>query len=185
MTTFTLTVAATLDGYIARAPDHSPAEWVSAEEQELFFADVEAADWGVMGRHTHEAADRPDRHRVVFSSAGGGWRRPTQLWLHPEGLTPDALPGLVEDVHPLKHGLILGGTAVHDWFLAHNAINHLHLTVEPVTFGGGLPIFTGQGGLAPKAVFESLGFERREHRVLNAQGTEFTRWVRGSAKQGS
>ena len=58
---FTLTVVTSADGYIARAPDDPPQNWASAEEQALFFADVEAADWAIMGRHTHEAADRPDR----------------------------------------------------------------------------------------------------------------------------
>ena len=179
MTTYTLTVAATLDGYIARTHDHAPSDWVSSEEQDLFFADVEAADWSVMGRHTHEAADRPDRRRIVFSSGGDGWRRPTQLWLDPAGLTPADLPGLVEAVHPLRRGLILGGTLVHDWFLAHKAIDHVHLTVEPVRFGAGLPIFTGQGGVDPEKMFERLGFVRGERRVLNRAGTVFSRWTGG------
>lgn len=171
--TFTLVVAATADGYIAKAPDHPPHDWASVEEQAQFFARVEAADWAVMGRHTHEAADRPDRRRVVFS---GGcprpeWRRPTQLWLDPDGVTPAVLPGLVAAVHPLRRGIILGGTRVHDWFLEHRAIHEVALSVEPLRFGAGLPIFSGTGGRDPVEVLRAAGFEPRSEQVLNALGT--------------
>lgn len=174
---FTLAVVTSADGFIARAPDDAPQGWASAEEQALFFADVEAADWAVMGRHTHQAADRPDRRRVVFSRAGGGgeWRRPTQLWLDPAGLDVAALPGRVGAVHPLRRGLVLGGTRVHDWFLAQGAIDRVHLTVEPVRFGAGLPLFTGQAGPA-EDVLRALGFACDGARVLNAQGTRHSVW---------
>ena len=175
---FTLTVAATADGYIARASDHSPQDWASPEEQDLFFRDVEAADWAVMGRNTHAAADRPDRRRIVLSgSATGEWKRPTQLWLNPAGLSPAELPGKVSHVHPCKSILILGGTRVHDWFLRHGAIDRVHLTVEPVEFGGGLPIFTGQGGQAPDRVMEWAGFEKMTERDLNESGTVYSVWT--------
>ena len=170
---FTLTVVASADGFIARHPGDAPHLWASPEEQVLFFADVEAADWGVMGRGTHEAADRPDRRRVVFSSKGGGWRRPTQLWLDPADLTPVDLAALVADVRPLERGIVLGGTRVHDWFLERAAIDRVHLTVEPVHFGTGLPIFTGQEGDDPIAVFGAAGFASVHERALNATGTRF------------
>ncbi|NNU81509.1 hypothetical protein HMH01_13800 [Halovulum dunhuangense] len=168
---FTLLVVASEDGFIARHPADNPAGWASAEEQALFLAAVDAADWSVMGRHTHEAADRPERRRIVFSSRGGGWKRPTQLWLNPEGITPAALPGLVGHVHPMREGLILGGTAVHDWFHRHGAIDEVRLTIEPVRFGTGLAIFSGDGPQDPERAFTSRGHVRSDEEVLNAAGT--------------
>ena len=172
---FTLTVVVSADGFIARRPGETPHVWASAEEQVLFRADVAAADWAVMGRATHEAADWPDRRRIVFSvSAGKGeWVRPTQLWLDPRRLGPNDLAAAVAQVRPLRRGIILGGTRVHDWFRDLGAIDVVHLTVEPVHFGSGLPIFSDQTAHDPVEVFEAAGFAPASRVVLNAGGTEF------------
>lgn len=169
---FTLVVCATADGFIARAPGHSPAEWASPEEQAVFFAAVDAADWAVMGRGTHEAAPRPDRRRIVLSGSASRleWRAPGQLWLDPTGSAPSDLPGLVGGVRPLREGLILGGTRVHDWFHAHGAVDAVELTVEPVVFGAGLPIFSDQRASDPVAIFAEKGFAPVAERRLNAAG---------------
>jgi len=172
--TFTLAVAATLDGFIARGPGHSPADWVSAEEQEIFLREVEAADWSIMGRGTHEAADRPERRRIIFSTSGGAgtWRRPTQIWLDPMSLHPRDLPALVQAVLPLERGLILGGTTVHDWFHEAGCIDRVMLTVEPVRFGKGLGIFSGQPPADPVQVFSARGYVVTQRVKLNAAGTQ-------------
>jgi len=175
---FTLTVVTSADGYIARSTTEPPQAWASPEEQALFFEDVNSHDWAIMGRHTHEAADRPDRHRIVFSRQLAGWRRPSQLWIDPAEAVPDDLSALVASRRPLRSGLILGGTRVHDWFLRHEAIDRVHLTVEPVRFGGGLPVFSGSDGKAPAEIFTTAGFFLMEERVLNAQATVWTRWER-------
>jgi dihydrofolate reductase len=173
MTIFTLTVATSADGFISRSTDEPPQAWASAEEQSLFFRDVEAADWAIMGRNTHEAADRPERRRIIFSSKVAGWRRPTQLWIDPAARDPKDLADLVGDVHPLTKGLILGGTRVHDWFLAHNAIDRVNLTIEPVHFTTGLPIFTHQQGTDPIKVFTRHGFQIKSDERLNSAGTRY------------
>lgn len=173
---FTLTVVTSADGFIARHAGDAPQNWASAEEQRLFFQDVEAADWAIMGRHTHEAADKPERRRIVFSGSVAGWQRPTQLWLDPAERTPADLAGQVEAVRPLQAGLILGGTAVHDWFLTHDAIDAVHLTIEPVTFGAGLPIFSGHDG-PPEAVFAAAGFRKAQDDPMNAAGTRYQVWL--------
>lgn len=169
---FTLIVVASQDGFIARTPADTPADWASPEEQVHFRAEVARADWGIMGRHTHEAADRPERRRIVFSSSAAEphWRRPAQLWLDPAGLEADDLAGLVAPVRPLREGLILGGTRVHDWFHAQGRIDRVLLTVEPVRFGAGLPLFAGQGGPA-EAVLARLGYRATGRRELNSRGT--------------
>ena len=41
---FTLTLVVSADGFIAPRAGVSPQDWASAEEQELFFADIEQAD---------------------------------------------------------------------------------------------------------------------------------------------
>jgi dihydrofolate reductase len=175
---WTLAVVTSADGFIGRTPDEPPHLWASPEEQAVFFADAAAADWSVMGRGTHTAADRPDRRRIVFSTAAGegDWRRPTQLWIDPATLTPADLPGLVAHVHPLRAGLILGGTRVHDWFLAHGAIAAVHLTVEPVRFGKGLPLFSHADGPAAD-VLAASGFRPGATRALNDRGTRHTVWT--------
>ena len=169
----TLAVVTSRDGFIARAPDHPPQAWASAEEQALFFAEVEAADWAVMGRNTHQAADKPHRRRIIFSRTRQApeWRRSTQLWLDPADMGPAALPRLVGDIHPLYRGLILGGTAVHDWFHAHRSIHQIKLTIEPESFGDGLPVFSGQTERDPVAIFSNRGYRVLTDAPLNPSGT--------------
>lgn len=171
MPRFSLAVVTSRDGFISRSETEPPQAWASQEEQELFFRDVEAADWTIMGRNTHEAADKPRRRRIVFSTTRVGWQRPTQLWLDPSGVRPAELKGLVEKAHPLEEGLILGGTRVHDWFLAHRAVHRVRLTIEPVDFGTGLPIVTGQTTRDSVALFQGFGFRVEREEFLNAQGT--------------
>eukprot|EP01023_Acetabularia_acetabulum_P038207 TRINITY_DN36513_c1_g1_i1.p2 TRINITY_DN36513_c1_g1~~TRINITY_DN36513_c1_g1_i1.p2 ORF type:complete len:157 (-),score=35.49 TRINITY_DN36513_c1_g1_i1:16-486(-) len=107
----TLTVVTSDDGFIARRRDEPPQVWASGEEQDRFFADVEAADWAVMGRNTHLAANKPDRRRIIFSTTVEGWQRPSQLWVDPVGLNVEDLPPLVSRVRPFRRGLFLGGAA--------------------------------------------------------------------------
>ncbi|OSP55489.1 dihydrofolate reductase family protein [Pseudoruegeria sp. SK021] len=178
---FTLTVMVTSDGFIARDPSDNPAIWASPEEQALFFSDVDAADWAIMGRHTHQVADRPDRRRIVLSSAGGGWKRPTQLWLDPAGIGPADLRAHVAHRHPMQNGLILGGTRVHDWFLAARCIDRVHLTIEPLTFGTGVPLFSNQVGADPEAILISAGFGQHSGRILNRLGTRHQVWLPAEA----
>ena len=175
---WTLVVVTSADGFIARSPGDAPHLWASPEEQAIFLAEVERADWSAMGRGTHETSDRPDRRRIVFSaSAGEGeWRRPTQLWIDPARVSPDDLAARVGHLHPLRAGLILGGTRVHDWFLAHRAIDRIHLSEEPLRFGAGVPLFSEQRGPAAETL-ERLGFVRRVVRQLNEGGSRYSVWT--------
>lgn len=180
---FTLLVVATADGFIARHPAHTPADWASPEEQAHFLAAVDAADWGILGRRTHEAADRPDRRRVVFSTSAPRpeWRRPTQLWLDPAGRAPDDLAALVAPLRPMRRAVILGGTAVHDWFHRAGRIDRVLLTVEPVAFGAGLPLFPGEAGPA-EAVLARLGYRLEESRTINPAGTRLLAYAGPAAR---
>jgi dihydrofolate reductase len=177
--TFTLLVAATLDGFIARHPGENPADWASPEDQARFRARVARADWGILGRTTHAMSAGLRRRRIVFSAAVPApvWRAPDQLWLDPAGQTPATLEPLVAPVHPMRDALILGGTRVHDWFLAHRRIDRIDLTVEPLRFGEGVPLLTGADGQEPVATLRRAGFRSVADAVLNPVGTRLVTLV--------
>ena len=128
-----------------------------------------------MGRNTHEAADKPHRRRIIFSRTGAApdWRRETQVWVDPSGLSPADLPALVGEKYALRKGLILGGTMVHDWFHSHNAIHRIKLTVEPTVFGDGLPMFSDQRSSDPVEICVQSGYKIVSEAVLNDSGTRF------------
>ena len=178
--TFKLAVVSTLDGFIARYPGHAPHEWASAEEQDIFFREVDAADWSIMGRGTHEAANKPDRRRIIFTSQVNApeWRRDLQVWLNPKTVNVDDLANLVSDRHRLENGLILGGTRIHDWFLAQNAIDEILMTIEPIQFGEGLPIFSDQPALSAEQIPTTFGFVLEQTKTLNEAGTRLLRFVK-------
>ena len=85
----------------------------------------------------------------------------------------------MKGVHPLENGLILGGTRVHDWFLEHDAIHRVNLTIEPVAFRRGLPIFSDQSSRDPIAVFLDRGFHIVSDTLLNSGGTRYIQMVHG------
>jgi dihydrofolate reductase len=172
-TCFSLVAVASSDGFIARAPGHAPADWQSPEEQAFFLETVAAADWSVLGRTTHETAFRADRRRVVFSHRAPSpeWRAPTHLWLDPATISPGDLAALVEPVRPMGTALILGGADVAAWFLERGRIDEVLLSIEPIAFGTGLPIFPGDAAGDPVEHVRARGFEVQAERALNATGT--------------
>jgi dihydrofolate reductase len=170
--TFTLTAVTSADGYIGRRAGEHPGSWASPEEQARFLAAVPRYDWAFMGRTTHETAFRKNRRRVVFSRTARGldWCAKTHLWVDPALVPwPDILAAL-QPVRPPRRCIVLGGAAVHDWFLDRDLIDRIELTLEPLRFGAGLPLLTAQTGDAVAAL-EARGFAIAREQRLNAQGT--------------
>jgi dihydrofolate reductase len=171
-TTFTLTAVVSADGFIGRRAGEHPGSWASAEEQTRFLALVPGYDWAFMGRTTHQTAFREDRRRVVFSRTARGldWREATHLWVDP-GRTPwPEILAALEPVRTPRRCIVLGGAAVHDWFLERDLIDRIELTIEPLRFGTGLPLLTGQPG-DPLAALAERGFAVVDEQRLNAKGT--------------
>jgi dihydrofolate reductase len=171
-TTFTLTAVVSADGYIARRAGEHPGSWASAEEQARFLAAVPCYDWAFMGRMTHETAFRRDRRRVVFSRSATGldWREDTHLWVDPARVSLAEILAALTPIRPPRRCIVLGGASVHDWFLERDLIDRIELSIEPLRFGTGLPLLTGQ----PDDVTKELtrrGFVLVEERQLNPRGT--------------
>ncbi|HEX5078946.1 MAG TPA: dihydrofolate reductase family protein [Geminicoccaceae bacterium] len=169
---FTMTAVVSADGYIGRRAGEHPGSWASAAEQTRFLAEVPRYDWAFMGRTTHETAFREDRRRVVFSRAARGldWRHETHLWVDPNRVPLADIMAALVPVRPPQRCIVLGGTTVHDWFLARDLIDRIELTIEPLRFGGGLALLTGQAGDLTEELVRR-GFAVVEQQMLNPEGT--------------
>ncbi|MEM9851702.1 MAG: hypothetical protein AAF761_06870, partial [Pseudomonadota bacterium] len=71
-------------------------------------------------------------------------------------------------------------TRVHDWFLAHDAIDEVRLTIEPISFGGGLAMFAGSAGDTPEQCIERTGLTLMADTKLNSRGTRHLIWQRST-----
>lgn len=177
---FTLLAVVSADGFIARQAADNPADWASAEEQARFLAEVPGYDWGFLGRTTHELAFRLDRRRVVFSRQARGldWREARHLWLDPSRHRLADILAELATVHPPERCVVLGGTAVHDWFIERGLVGRIELSIEPVRFGTGLPLLTGQPPGDATAALAARGFLIVDRQQLNATGTRLLTLVR-------
>lgn len=132
----TLIAAVSADGKIAQNAGQSSLDWTSKEDTQFFVSKTKEIGTVVMGRKTFETIGKPlkDRRTIVMSSAVGmddvEWtsESPADLVarLEREGVTRIAL---------------CGGAAIYDAFLSAGLVDELFLTVEPVLFGGGVPLF--------------------------------------------
>lgn len=181
--TFTLIAVTSLDGRITGPRGEPPAAWASAAEQQAFRTAVDALDWSFIGRRTHHLAWRPDRYRVVFSRSCKSplWRHPRRLWLDPARVPLATMLELLQPVRQARSCGILGGVGVHDWFAAAGRIDAASITIEPVTFNAGLPLFTDAVGEAPLTTLARLGLEPTETTRLNEAGTLLCRFRRSGA----
>lgn len=180
---FTLIAVTSLDGYITGPLGEPPIAWASLEEQVRFAEMVSALDWSFMGRVTHTLAWRPARRRVVFSRSSPTplWRHPLRLWVDPDRVPLTTILAALQPVHAPEHCGILGGVAVHDWFAAKGLIDAAEISIEPVTFAAGLPLFSWAPGRDPLRTLEALGLQLVETIKLNAGGTRLCRFSRAGA----
>lgn len=181
---FTLIAVASRDGFITGPRGEPPREWASPEEQLLFAESVSALDWSFMGRSTHVEAWRPDRRRVVFSRSFRTplWQHPRRLWVDPERVAFETILAALQPVHPPEHCGILGGVQVHDWFAARGLIDAADITIEPVVFGGGLPLFSHGATNDPAAAMAALGLVETDVMTLNAAGSRLHRFSRPASR---
>ncbi|OGL94921.1 hypothetical protein A2348_05540 [Candidatus Uhrbacteria bacterium RIFOXYB12_FULL_58_10] len=131
-----LIAAVSADGKIAQSAEQSSLDWTSREDTRFFISKTKEIGTVVMGRKTFGTIGKPlkDRRTIVMSSRTGiegvEWTSepPADLVarLEREGVTRMAL---------------CGGAAIYDAFLSVGLVDELFLTVEPVLFGDGVPLF--------------------------------------------
>lgn len=136
-----LVAAITADGFIGRTSDHL-ADWTGKADKKLFVAVTKQAGAMVMGSKTFATIGRalPGRRTIIYTS-------------HPERITAEGVETTSETPRELVARLgregapglaIAGGASVYRQFMEAGVVDELYLTVAPLVFGSGVPLFSGE-----------------------------------------
>ncbi|MBI2003193.1 MAG: dihydrofolate reductase [Candidatus Wildermuthbacteria bacterium] len=134
-----LIAAISADGFIAPAggTTTSSTSWTSAEDKKFFVQKTKEAGVMIMGSRTYETIGKPlpGRHTIVYSD--------DKIY---EGVeTTRQNPRLLlEDLKRRGYTevAICGGSTIYTMFMEAGLLDVLYLTVEPVVFGQGVPLFS-------------------------------------------
>jgi len=131
----------TADGMIARSATHL-ADWSSPEDKKLFVRLTKEAGVMVMGSRTFATIGRalPGRRTIVYTT-------------QPEAITTEGIETTqaspAELIAQLKSEgatgvAICGGSSIYQLFMKSGVIDELYLSIEPLLFGQGVPLFAGE-----------------------------------------
>jgi dihydrofolate reductase len=134
MKTF-LIAAITADGFIAKDSAHL-ADWTSKEDKQFFVEMTKKAGAVVMGQNTYETIGKPlpGRLNIVYSR-DKEYEGVEMTKKDPRELLLDL------EKRGYKEAAIGGGATVYTMFMEANLVDKLYLSVEPVLFGKGIPLF--------------------------------------------
>lgn len=133
-----------VDGRIAAQSDEF-VDWTSAEDKRFFVMKTKEAGVVIMGRRTFQTIGEPlpDRLNVIMTRQEAPF---------------DDIPGVLEctdeSPHAVVHSLerrgytaavVAGGREIYSAFLAAGLVTDIYITLEPIIFGGGVPVVEGIG----------------------------------------
>ena len=135
--------AVTLDGKIA-ANDHQFSDWTSKEDKKFMRALLDTCDVVIVGNSTYKTAKKPlsKRNCIVLTRSVMATARktPNLLYLNTKGAN---LKQTIQKAG-YKKIAVLGGAQTYSYCLEHRMLDDLYLTIEPVVFGAGIPLFAGK-----------------------------------------
>nr|AIA15412.1 RibD C-terminal domain protein [uncultured bacterium] len=137
-----LLAAITADGKMARNTSHL-SDWTSPEDKRVFVAESKRAGVVILGNNTFKTLPRPlpgRLHIVLTTSTADKTDIPgvVEYTSNPPG-------AIVADLaaRGYSSAVLAGGAQINTLFLAHNMVDEIWLTVEPIVFGTGVHVFEG------------------------------------------
>jgi dihydrofolate reductase len=141
-TKYIAVVALSLDGKIA-PEQNADSNWTSSEDKTFLHSILDKCDLIIVGRKTYEIAEKPlsKRKCIVLSgkSFGFEFKNENLTYCNP---TED-LKGYIKE-KKYHSVVILGGAQTYTYCLENKMIDEIFITIEPLTFGTGLPLFDQQ-----------------------------------------
>jgi len=165
--------AVTIDGKIARHENH-PTTWTSPEDNVFMRALLDQSAVIVVGRRTYDTAKEPLSKRnciVLTRSVPAIERRDDRLTFINTGGT--SLRKLLQEYATVA---VLGGTQIYTYCLEHDLLDDIYLTIEPLVFGAGLPLFAA-------ATTANIRFQLQDFKKLNADGTLVLHYARSKSNR--
>lgn len=134
-----LLMALTLDGKIGKTVDHFP-DWTGSADKKLFAAMSRAAGVVIMGSRTFDTIGKPLPGRKNIVMTRNKERRSTWENLEFTNRSPEQL---VRELERSGHqsAILAGGTMINTVFAEAGLVDELVVTVSPLIFGRGLPLF--------------------------------------------
>ena len=161
------------DGFIARYSGDIPSAWTSKEEQKYFIKDISNCKWSFMGRKTHELSYNKKRKRIIFSSSIKYYKYISEnhIFVNPENLSFNKIIDLIKPVSTI---CVLGGTRVHDYFYKKELIDELIITIEPIFFKSGMPLFSNLnwGNFPDEFIQKGFNYKNKKN-IINEKGTKY------------
>lgn len=157
-----------VDGKATRGYDPNIYKWTSKEDSDFYFGLLARSKLIVMGSGTFEAARHLIKHkkgrlRIVLThnlKKYSAEQLPGLLEFTPE--TPRALVGRLWKKY--NELLLVGGPALYSSFLKDGVVDEIYLTIEPLIFGTGKPLFEPIG-------FNEIRLKLTSVKKLNKKGT--------------
>ena len=136
-----LIAAMTADGFIGRHAEHF-VDWSTPEDKKLFTRLTKEAGVMVMGSRTFKTIGRalPGRRNIVLTSQPGAI---TAENVEPTHETPAQLVTRLE-AEGVQSLAVCGGAMVYTQFMESGLVTELYLTIEPLLFGSGMPLFASK-----------------------------------------
>lgn len=155
--------AVTLDGKIAKGPNH-PSDWTSPEDKRFMRSLLNKCDVIIVGNNTYKIAKKPltKRNCIVFSRSEGRINRKSGnlMYINPAKVDVKRLINKLG----YKKIALLGGAQTYAYCLKNNLLDEIYLTIEPIVFGEGINLFTND--IAVEAKFKLVSIKK-----LNKRGS--------------
>lgn len=162
--------AISMDGKIAQR-ENQQTDWTSAEDKVALRKLLDETDVIAIGHTTYRIHEErlTTRKCIVFTREVVGLEQKSEnLFLC--NLDHVSLREVFAPYHSIA---LLGGAQIYTYFLEHDLIDELYLTIEPVAFGSGLNLFEGKNSSITN--FDLISVQR-----LNDQGTILIHYRRPS-----
>lgn len=151
-----LLMALTVDGMIARDPNHFP-DWTSRQDKAMFKQITQKAGVVVMGSKTYDAIGRPLPGRKNIVLTRNKQRRSTHQDLIYTDSEPAALLAELQAAG-FQEVVLAGGATINTLFARQGLIDEIRITYSPTVFGTGLTLFAGEVSMDLQLLqFEQLG----------------------------
>ena len=132
--------AVTIDGKIAKDEKHL-SDWTSPEDKDFLHEKLDESDVVIVGNNTYQTALEPlsKRNCMVVTRRVKTTKKISENCRLVNLENVDIIDLINKNNYKIID--VLGGTQIYSWFLKNNLINDFYLTIEPVVFGSGRPLF--------------------------------------------